>query len=352
MSYIRIFLFAFIGILGSCKSEEGKEEISRAGNKRLDNSTSGMILIPGGEFMMGANSPQSNPDEYPKHKVRVESFYMDIHEVTNRQFQEFVEETGYVTIAERAVDWEEIRAQVPPGTPKPHDSLLEPASMVFRSTEQLVNLNDPSKWWHWIRGADWKHPEGPSSSITGKLDHPVVHVSYKDVKAFADWAGKRLPTEVEWEWASRGGLDDPVYPWGNEPAKDAAGKANFWQGIFPVRNTMVDGFIGTAPVMSYPPNGYGLYDMAGNVWEWCQDWYNSRAYDLKTASEARGPKTSFDPREPHVPKRVIRGGSFLCNDSYCSGYRVTRRMKSSEDSGLNHTGFRLVRDLHQDIVNR
>lgn len=303
-----------------------------------------MVLIPGGEFAMGGNSPQADPDEFPKHGVIIKSFWMDAHEVTNRQFMEFVQATGYITVAERPIDWEELKKQVPPGTPKPSDDVLQPGAMVFHPTAGPVPMDNPGRWWLWVIGANWKNPEGPTSTIDQRMDHPVVHVSYEDANAYAKWAGKRLPTEAEWEWAARGGLEDPVYPWGNEPAKNASSKANFWQGMFPYEDSGADGFVGTAPVGRYAPNGYGLYDMAGNVWEWCEDWYHVKGYVMKKKDGSKGPAESFDPQEPSIPKRVVRGGSFLCADSYCSGYRVSRRMKSSEDSGLNHTGFRCVKD--------
>jgi formylglycine-generating enzyme len=302
-----------------------------------------MVFIPNGQYEMGGNNEQADRDEFPKHGVTVNGFWIDAHEVTNRQFMEFVMQTEYITVAERPIDWEELKKQLPPGTPKPADDILQPGSMVFHPTVGPVPMDNPGQWWHWVNGANWKNPEGPKSNINNRMDHPVVHVSYEDANAYAKWAGKRLPTETEWEWAARGGLDDPVYPWGNEPAKNASSKANFWQGMFPYEDRGEDGFAGTSPVMSFSPNGYGLYDMAGNVWEWCEDWYHAQAYELNDGGTS-GPADSYDPQDPMIPKRVVRGGSFLCNDSYCSGYRVSRRMKSSEDSGLNHTGFRCVKD--------
>lgn len=307
----------------------------------------GMAYIPGGTFVMGGKSNQADPDELPRHEVAVAPFFMDVTEVTNRQFAAFVEATGYVTVAERAIDWEEMKKQLPPDVPRPPDSLLQPGALVFHPTPNPVPLDDVSQWWHWTNGADWRHPEGPGSSIEGKMDQPAVQVAWEDAVAYAEWAGKRLPTEAEWEWAAMGGQDDPIYPWGNEPASQGKPRANFWQGLFPYENTEEDGFYGPAPVRSFPPNGYGLYDMAGNVWEWCADWYHAEYYRQAAAGKANpgGPDDSFDPMEPFTPKRSIRGGSFLCNDAYCSGYRVARRMKSSPDSGLNHTGFRCVKDI-------
>lgn len=306
----------------------------------------GMVWVAGGTFMMGADNKQASEDEYPKHKVTVDGFWIDATEVTNAQFAQFVAATGYITTAERKPDWEELKKQLPPGTPKPGDSLLVAASLVFSAPAHAVELNDYSQWWTWKKGASWRHPHGPGSTIKGKENYPVVHVSWYDAQAYCNWAGKRLPTEAEWEYAARGGLANAIYPWGNEPVDAGKPKANTWQGHFPDKNTVADKFYYSSPVRSFASNGYGLYDMAGNVWEWCSDYYNNTYY--KTIASAAGiknpagPVQSFDPDEPYAKKRVIRGGSFLCNDSYCSGYRVARRMKSTEDSGMEHLGFRCV----------
>jgi len=308
-------------------------------------SNAGMKRIPAGIFSMGSHDAQGRADEYPIHKVQVNAFWMDETEVTNAAFAAFVKATGYVTTAEKAIDWAELAKQVPAGTPKPADSLLAPASLVFVATTGPVDLNDYSQWWQFKRGADWKHPEGPASSIEGRENHPVVHISWDDASAYARWAGKRLPTEAEWEWATRGGLKDKIYPWGNESVDNAPYKANSFQGHFPYEDQALDGYKNTtAPVKSYPANGYGLYDTAGNVWEWCSDWYRNDYYKKGPVFNPKGPASSNDPDEPGVPKRVMRGGSFLCNDGYCSSYRSSARMKSSPDSGLQHTGFRCVRD--------
>jgi len=312
-----------------------------------DTSVNGMVFIKGGTFMMGGDNFQSSTDEYPKHKVQVSSFLMDATEVTNAQFAKFVKATNYITTAEKKPDWEEMKQTLPPGTSKPADSMLVAASLAFHPTSGPVNLNDFSQWWSWVKGADWKHPEGPNSNIQGKENDPVVQVSWYDAMAYCKWAGKRLPTEAEWEFAARGGLENDIYPWGNEPINSGKSKANSWGGNFPYYNDQKDGFKTVAPVKCFAPNGYGLYDMAGNVWEWCSDWYDANYYQSlgKTiAINPTGPQKSFDPEEPYTAKRSLRGGSFLCNDSYCSGYRVARRMKSSPDTGLEHTGFRCVRD--------
>ena len=307
-------------------------------------SHEGMVWIPGGTYLMGAHDQDGREDEYPQHQVKVSGFWMDVTEVTNAQFKKFVEATGYVTTAEIAPDWNELSKQLPPGTPKPHDSLLVPASLVFVKQPAGAGLGDPSIWWSWKKGANWRHPQGQGSDLKGKDNHPVVHVSYDDAVAYCRWAGKRLPTEAEWEFAARGGKTT-VYPWGDEPVESGKPKANSWQGTFPSVNTSWDKFPGAAPVKSFAANPFGLYDMAGNVWEWCADWYRDDYYASVTnqlLQDPQGPSTSYDPQEPTVPKKVVRGGSFLCNDSYCKGYRVTSRMKTATDTGLEHTGFRCV----------
>ncbi|WP_276374546.1 formylglycine-generating enzyme family protein [Chryseolinea sp. H1M3-3] len=308
-------------------------------------SHEGMVWIEGGTFSMGASDNDGRRDEYPAHEVRVKGFWMDATEVTNAQFSKFVEATGYVTTAEKVPDWEELKKQLPPGTPKPADSLLVASSIVFVSPARHVSLHEVNEWWQWKKGANWRHPRGTGSSIKGKENYPVVHVSWDDANAYAAWAGKRLPTEAEWEYAARGGVTNQPFFWGAEDAEQGSPKANTWQGQFPNVDTGWDKFEGLAPTKSFAPNNFGLYDMAGNVWEWCSDWYRPDYYGQLSASTAinpQGPETGYDPDEPTVPKRVVRGGSFLCHSSYCSGYRVSARMKTSADTSLEHTGFRCV----------
>ncbi|RKS97265.1 formylglycine-generating enzyme family protein [Chryseobacterium defluvii] len=334
----------------SCMTMPGRfgaadsSDIAFGGNTSVE----GMVLIPGGRFDMGGDNNQADADEYPKHQVQVSSFYMDITEVTNAQFRKFVDATGYITTAERIPDWEELKKNVPAGTPKPPDSLLVAASLVFKPTRKPVDLNNYTQWWKWIKGADWKHPKGLGSNIEGKDNYPVVHISWDDAQAYCKWTGKRLPTEAEWEYAARGGLKNNIYPWGNESINKGLPKANSWEGKFPYFNEKKDGYTELAPVTSFKANGYGLYDMAGNVWEWCSDLYSYNYYkelEGKVSLNPKGPDTSYDPQEPYTSKRSLRGGSFMCNDSYCSGYRVARRMKSSPDTSLENTGFRCVKDL-------
>ncbi len=312
-----------------------------------DSTPPGMVWIPGGEFTMGTDSELGWPDEKPAHRVRVDAFWMDETEITNAQFRQFVEATGYVTTAEKPADAEEILRQLPPGTPPPPEEKLVPASLVFTPTEGPVPLKDFSRWWKWTPGADWRHPDGPDSNLDGKDEHPVVHVSWFDATAYAQWAGKRLPTEAEWEFAARGGLQGKPYVWGDQKPSDTAIFANVWQGEFPHQNTAADGYERTAPAKSYRSNGYGLYDMAGNVWEWCADWYQRDLYRRRAGQgvsvNPTGPPRSLDPARPFTPQRVQRGGSFLCHDSYCSRYRPSARHGCSPDTGMSHVGFRCVR---------
>lgn len=306
----------------------------------------GMVWIPGGTFSMGGDNNQARQDEFPKHTVKLDGFFMDVTEVTNAQFAKFVAATGYITTAEKDINWEDLKKQLPSDTSKPEDEILKAASLVFVPTESEVSLQDYSQWWSWSHGANWKHPKGIESDIVGKENVPVVHISWDDANAYCQWAGKRLPTEAEWEFAARGGLEKNTYVWGNDSVVDEKKQCNYWQGIFPYKNDVTDGFFGSAPVKSFSPNGYGLYDMAGNVWEWCADNYNYNYYDefekVQITNNPKGPLKSYDPDEPLVAKKVMRGGSFLCNESYCSGYRVSARMKSSPDSSMEHLGFRCV----------
>ncbi|HKI37615.1 MAG TPA: formylglycine-generating enzyme family protein [Gemmataceae bacterium] len=306
----------------------------------------GMVWVPGGEFTMGTDSDLGRPEEKPAHRVRVHAFWMDETEVTNAQFRAFVEATGHVTTAEKPPDLEELMRQRPPGAKPPPKENLVPGSIVFRMPPGPVDLRDYMQWQKWTPGASWRHPEGPGSGIDGKDDHPVVHVSWDDAVAYARWAGKRLPTEAEWEFAARGGLDGKPYVWGDEPFSEEKPQCNIWQGEFPWKNTALDGYERTAPVKSYPPNGYGLYDMAGNAWEWCADWYDQDLYQRRAGrgviDNPTGPERSYVPHDPLSPQRVQRGGSFLCCDQYCSRYRPSARHGCPYDTSLSHVGFRCV----------
>jgi formylglycine-generating enzyme len=295
--------------------------------------TNEMVWIPAGSFQMGSEDGQ--PDEKPIHEVFVDGFWIDQTEVTNEQFEKFVKATGYVTVAEQKPD-----PNLYPGVPP---EKLVPGSIVFKPPPGEVSLENHYLWWEYVPGANWRHPEGPSSTISGREKHPVVHVCWLDAVKYATWANKRLPTEAEWEYASRGGLARKPYSWGDEKVPDQKWRANIWQGRFPNENSVEDNFRGTAPVGSFAPNGYGLFDMAGNVWEWCQDWYLPDYYQNGPSKNPKGPDTSFDPNEPGVAKRVQRGGSYLCSDLYCMGYRPSARMKAAPDTGLSHSGFRCVR---------
>jgi len=313
-----------------------------------------MAWIPGDEFLMGNDHQMSQPNERPAHKVRVSGFWMDVNDVTNAQFRRFVEATGYVTTAEQKPTWEDLQVQLPPGTPRPHDSVLQAGAMVFVGTETEVSLRDYSRWWRFVPGANWRHPQGPDSNIDGKDDHPVVQVSYADAQAYAKWAGKRLPTEAEWEFAARGGLEQATYSWGNELLPQGKPMANIWDTRqaqpFPVvKDEKVQ--VGTTPVRSFSPNGYGLYDMAGNVWQWTADWYRADAFKVQAQyrqppRDPAGPADSFDPDDGgtpvSAPKRVTRGGSFLCSDTYCISYRASARRGTDPLNPMSHIGFRTV----------
>jgi formylglycine-generating enzyme required for sulfatase activity len=308
----------------------------------------GMVWIPGGEFSMGAHDPPDMNDEVgmratvdsrPIHRVYVDGFWMDATEVTNDAFAAFVNATGYVTVAERKPKAEDF-----PGAPP--ESLV-PGSVVFTPPNHAVPLNDHFQWWAYVKGVSWRHPLGPDSTISGKGSYPVVHVAYEDAAAYATWAGRRLPTEAEWEFAARGGLTGAIYPWGNTFKVDGKWMANSHQGHFPDRDSGDDRFSGVAPVAQFPANGYGLFDAGGNVWEWVSDWYREDYYGQLAAAggvarNPTGPSSSYDPSEPGQPKRVHRGGSFLCTDEYCSRYMVGTRGKGEISSGTNHLGFRTV----------
>ncbi len=305
----------------------------------------GMSWIPGGAFQMGASKPQF-PDEAPAHRVILDGFWIDQTEVTNAQFQEFVTATGYVTIAEKKPKREDFAGQVEDLASIPEENLVA-GSICYNSKFDPKTLRKdhplwPYQVWKYVAEANWKQPEGPGSNLDGRGDHPVVHIAWDDAQAYCQWKGHRLPTEAEWEYAARGGRAEEEYPWGNERTPQGEWQHNIWQGEFPLKNEVQDGFLQTSPVKTFPPNGYGLYDVSGNVWEWCQDWYQPDYYSRSPLRNPTGPAFSTDPLEPNIPKRVQRGGSFMCSDNYCLGYRVAARMKGDPSSGTFHAGFRTV----------
>lgn len=293
----------------------------------------GMVWIPGGKFSMGTDYGPFG-DARPIHTVELSGYYMDAHAVTNAEFAKFVKATHYVTVAERPLNPRDF-----PGVDK---SMLVPGAIVFTPPTQEVPLNDAGNWWRYVPGANWKNPEGPGSDLKGRENHPVVQVAWDDAVAYAKWAGKRLPTEAEFEFAARGGATQKPFVWGDTFCEDGKLMANTFQGHFPDKNTKDDGYERTSPVDAFPPNGFGLYDMAGNVWNWCSDWYRNDYYKNSPAKNPQGPKDSFDPEEPGVMKRVQRGGSFLCTDQFCSRYMPGGRGKGAPDTGSSHIGFRCV----------
>ena len=311
-------------------------------------SPAGMAWIPGGEFSMGAMDPPAAgevamhgaEDARPIHRVYVDGFWIDKTDVTNDEFARFVRATNYVTVAERKPAAEDF-----PGAPPEN---LVAGSVVFSPPDHPVTLNNHFQWWSYVKGANWRHPEGPASNLKGREKYPVVQVAYPDALAYAKWAGRRLPTEAEWEFAARGGLAGKRYPWGDEFQPSGKWMANTFQGKFPVKDTADDGYTGLAAVAQYPPNGYGLYDMAGNVWQWTSDWYRPDYYQQLAAAggvarNPRGPDTPYDPSEPNEHKKAQRGGSFLCTDQYCSRYVVGTRGKGEVSTGTDHLGFRCVK---------
>lgn len=312
----------------------------------LPRAPEGMVWIPPGEFSMGDDSdPKKYPDANPVHKVRLKGFYIDITEVTNSQYQKFVDATNYKTVAERPIDPKDF-----PGVPL---EKLVPGAGVFTPPKfEVVDCSECNQWWEYKPGVCWNHPEGPGSDLKGRENHPVVYVAWEDAQEYCKWAKKRLPTEAEWEYAARGGLDRKAYAWGNDSPFEGKPRANIWQGAFPNRNDKTDGFLLTSPVMTFPPNSYGLYDVTGNVWEWCSDWYRPDSYQqpdhlLGPGIPAINPKGPGSPMDPHGNPsnvRVQRGGSFLCSANYCVRYRVGLRMHGAQDTGLSHTGFRCVQD--------
>lgn len=348
-----LVIACFLATMIGCKEKPNIQEVGGSTQKTMPAETpeaeAEMVFIKGGAFTMGASKQSNTRDAMPFHQVIVNNFWIDKTEVTNSQYAKFVEATDYVTIAERPIDWEELKQMLPPGTPKPDEINLQPGSLVFTPPSHAIPLNNYLEWWSWVLGANWKHPEGPSSSIEGKENYPVVHIAFEDAKAYAEWAGKRLPTEAEWEYAARGGMDKNEFAWGDELTPNNTYFANFFQGEFPHKNNASDGFEMSSPVKSYPPNGYGLYDMTGNVWEWCNDFFEASVFDPNCCNgtiikNPKGPKQTNDPYDNLAIKHVTKGGSFLCSDQYCSNYKPSGRQGSVYDTGMNHIGFRCVKD--------
>ena len=341
MSHFIKLILIISFLITSCNNTEKGGEIT------LENPE-GMVWVEGKSYTKGAknNDVFAMMREKPSHEVYIDGFFIDATEVTNNQFKKFVDETGYVTIAEREIDWEEMKKSLPIGTPKPHDSILQPGSLIFNDQiKRVENMENYFQWWRWQTGANWKAPKGPGSNIENKGNFPVVHIAYEDAIAYCDWSNRRLPSEAEWESAAQGNYINAVYTWGNE-IDLLNSNANTWQGDFPVKNESKDGFEMIAPVKSFPPNSIGIFDMIGNVWEITDDLFNVNYYsELSTESELiniKGASTCYNPSNPFEKQYVMKGGSFLCHDSYCASYRISARMGVSIDSGSDHTGFRTV----------
>ena len=341
-----IVLFIVFFSISSCKKQNVKNTNN---NTNLSIQTpKNMIWVAGKTFLKGAkaNDNFAMPREKPAHKVTVDGFYIDVTEVTNKQFKKFIHETNYITVAERKIDWEEMKKLLPANTPKPHDSILQPGSLIFnKNVNAVVNMANYTQWWTWKIGANWKHPSGPNSSIEGKDDYPVVHVALEDALVYCKWANRRLPTEAEWESAAQGSNENTIFTWGND-ASILNSNANTWQGVFPTKNESKDGFEFIAATKSYPPNSIGLYDMLGNVWELTADLFNVNYYQEIDSSKPilnpKGATKSYSPSNPYQVEHVMKGGSFLCHESYCASFRISSRMGVAIDSGSDHMGFRTV----------
>lgn len=351
------FIYILLTLIFSCGGSKSGNVTTTAVNETSKNNVAvvdGMVWIEGGAFIMGTDEDDAYPAEKPAIKQEVDGFWMDETEVTNRQFQEFVSATGYITLAEKTPLWEDLQKQLPPDTPKPEGLVLEPGSLVFVPPSHPVSTHDVSQWWTWVNGANWKHPEGPESNLEGRWNHPVVHIAYEDAVAYADWAGKRLPTEAEWEFAAKGGKMNQRFPWGHELMPNGRFMANTFQGIFPHGNQGRDGFMGTAPVKSFPANDFGLYDMIGNVWEMTDDWFDAIRFERLAGNAPlldSGMNQCYNPNNPYAQERVIKGGSFLCADNYCVNYRPTARQGHAYDSGSSNVGFRCVQDVTDQMLS-
>ena len=338
-SKISVILFFMYGI-SSCTNEAKKTLNTKP--------PEGMVWVETKTFLKGAKSSDlfAMPREKPAHLVTVDGFFIDATEVTNKQFEKFVKATNYITVAERKIDWEEMKKELPPNTPKPHDSILQPGSLVFnKNIDAVVTMNNYFQWWTWKIGANWRHPSGPNSTLEGKDNYPVVHIAYEDALAYCKWANRSLPTEAQWESAAQGTNENAIFTWGNDVNK-LNSNANTWQGVFPIKNESKDGFEYLSPVKSYPPNSIGIFDMTGNVWELTSDLFNVNYYNQLELSKPiinpRGAKIAFNPNHPYQKEHVIKGGSFLCHASYCASYRISARMGTSFDSGSDHVGFRTI----------
>jgi sulfatase modifying factor 1 len=343
-----IFIFVFIVSLSISSCKNKKTDAYSSKEPIAIKIPQGMIWVEGKTFLQGAKDSDKYAmlREKPAHKVTVDGFYIDITEVTNKQFKKFIDATKYITVAERKIDWEEMKTQLPANTPKPHDSILQPGSLIFnKNVNAVVNMNNYGQWWAWKIGANWKHPEGPGSTINGKDNFPVVHIALEDAVTYCKWANRRLPTEAEWEAAAQGTNSNAIFTWGNDTTI-LDSNANTWQGVFPTKNESKDGFEFISPVKSYPANSIGLYDMAGNVWEITSDLFNVNYYNeldiSKPILNPKGAKKSYSRNNPYQTEHIIKGGSFLCHVSYCASFRISAKMGVAIDSGSDHVGFRTV----------